>query len=88
MSITFLIQAENVFAQNLSVTRKINDKSISTNTNTNNALQNNKRNESNVPKDTDLKNYKLVLKIFIRGSSTESKEEHPCHWRFINKKRQ
>ena len=35
---------------------------------------------------TDLKNYKLVLKIFIRGSSTESKEEHPCHWGFINKK--
>ena len=37
-----LIQAQNVFAQNHSVTRKINDESIS-HTNTNNILQNDKK---------------------------------------------
>ena len=37
-----LIQAQNVFAQNRSVTRKINDKSIS-HTNTNNTLRNDKK---------------------------------------------
>ena len=44
---------------------------------------------------TDLKNYKLVLKIFILKvkkvkifiPSTESKEEHRYHWGFNNKKR-
>ena len=40
--ISNLIQAQNVFAQNHSVTRKINDKSIS-HTNTNNALRNDKK---------------------------------------------
>ena len=43
-----LIQAQNVFAHNHSVTGKINDKSIS-HSNTNNALRNDKKNESNVP---------------------------------------
>ena len=42
MSITNLIQAQNVFAQNHFITRKINDKSIS-HTNTNNALRNDKK---------------------------------------------
>ena len=50
-----LIQAQKIFAQNHSISRKINDKSISR-TNTNNALQNDKNNESNVPKDDRLKN--------------------------------
>ena len=45
-----LIQAQNVFAQNHSVIRKINGKSIN-HTNTNNALRNDKKNESNVQKD-------------------------------------
>ena len=44
-----LIQTQNVFVQYHSVTRKINDKIIS-HTNTNNALRNDKKNESNVPK--------------------------------------
>ena len=59
-----LIQAQNVFAQNHSVTRKINDKSIS-HTNTNNALRNDKKMSQTSQRMTDLKNYKLVLKIFI-----------------------
>ena len=56
-----LIQAENVFAQNHSVTRKINDKSIS-HTNTNNALRNDKKNESNVPKDDRFKKLQFSFK--------------------------
>ena len=56
-----LIQAQNVFAQNHSVTRKINDKSISR-TNTNNALQNDKKNESNVPKDDRFKELQVSFK--------------------------
>ena len=59
-----LIQAQNVFAQNHSVTRKINDKSIS-HTNTNNALRNDKKMSQTSQRMTDLKNYKLDLKIFI-----------------------
>ena len=59
-----LIQAQNVFAQNHSVTRKINDKSIS-HTNTNNALRNDKKMSQTSQRMTDLKNYKLVLKTFI-----------------------
>ena len=56
-----LIQAQNVFAQNHSVTRKINDKSIS-HTNTNNVLRNDKKNESNVPKDDRFKELQVSFK--------------------------
>ena len=56
-----LIQAQNVFAQNHSVTRMINDKSINR-TNTNNALQNDKKNESNVPKDDRFKELQVSFK--------------------------
>ena len=60
-----LIQAQNAFAQNHSVTRKINDKSINY-TNTNNALQNDKKRMSQrFQRMTDLKSFKLVLKICI-----------------------
>ena len=59
-----LTQAQNVFTQNHSVTRKINDKSIS-HTNTNNALRNDKKMSQTSQRMTDSKNYKLVLKIFI-----------------------
>ena len=60
-----LIQAQNAFAQNHFVTRKINDKSISY-TNTNNALQNDKKRMSQrFQRMTDLKSFKLVLKICI-----------------------
>ena len=58
-----LIQAQNVFAQNRSVTRKINDKSIS-HTNTNNALRNDKKNESNVAKDDRFKELQVSFKDF------------------------
>ena len=56
-----LIQAQNVIAQNHSVTRKINDKSISY-TNTNNALGNDKKNETNVPKDDRFKKLQVSFK--------------------------
>ena len=58
-----LIQAQNVFAQNRSVTRKINDKSIS-HTNTNTALRNDKKNESNVAKDDRFKELQVSFKDF------------------------
>ena len=56
-----LIQAQNVFARNHSVTREINDKSISR-TNTNHALENIKKNESNVPKDDTFKELQVSFK--------------------------
>ena len=59
-----LIQAQNVFAQNHSVIRKINGKSI-IHTNTNNVLRNDKKMSQTSQRMADLKNYKLVLKIFI-----------------------
>ena len=59
-----LIQTQNVFVQYHSVTRKINDKIIS-HTNTNNALRNDKKMSQTSQRMADLKNYKLVLKIFI-----------------------
>ena len=58
-----LIQAQNVFAQNRSVTRKINDKSIS-HINTNTALRNDKKNESNVAKDDRFKEVQVSFKDF------------------------
>ena len=59
-----LIRAQNVFAQNHCVTRKINDKSISR-TNTKTLYKMMKRMSQTFQRMTDLKNYKLVLKIFI-----------------------
>ena len=61
-----LIHAQNAFAQNHSVTRKINDESIS-HTNTNNVLRNDKKKKMIQTSQmmVDLKNFKLVLKIFI-----------------------
>ena len=56
--------AQNAFAQKHSVTRKINDKSIS-DTNTKALYKMIKRMSQTSQKMTDLKNYKLVLKIFI-----------------------
>ena len=56
-----LIQTQNVFAQKHPVTRKINDKSIS-HTAGNNAFQNDKKNESNAPKDDRLKELQLSFK--------------------------
>ena len=56
-----LIQIQNVFAQNHSVTREINDKSIS-HTNTNNALRNDKKNELNIPKDDRFKEVQVSFK--------------------------
>ena len=56
-----LIQVQNVFAQKYSVTRKTNDKSIS-HTTGNNASQNDKRNESNVPKNDKFKELQVSSK--------------------------
>ena len=56
-----LIQAQNVFAHNHFVTGKINDKSIS-HSNTNNALRNDKKNESNVSKDDRFKELLVSFK--------------------------
>ena len=56
-----LIHAQNIFAQNHSATRKINDKSIS-HTNTNKALRNDKKNESNVPKNGRFKELQVSFK--------------------------
>ena len=56
-----LIQVQNVFAQKYSVTRKTNDKSIS-HTTGNNASQNDKRNESNVPKNDRFKELQVSSK--------------------------
>ena len=56
-----LIQAQSVSAQNHSVTKKINDKSICR-TNTNNPLQNDKNNESNVPNDDRFKEVQVSFK--------------------------
>ena len=57
---SILIQAQNVFAQNHSVTRKINNKSISR-TNTNNVYKMIK-NESNVPKHDIFKELQVSFK--------------------------
>ena len=59
-----LIQAQNVFVENHFVTRKVNDKIISC-TNTNNALQNDKKNESNVPKDDRFKELQVSFKDLV-----------------------
>ena len=56
-----LTQAQNIFAHNHSVTRKINDKSIR-HTNTSNVLRNDKKNESNVPKDDRFKEVQVSFK--------------------------
>ena len=56
-----LIQVQNIFAQKYSVTRKTNDKSIS-HTTGNNASQNDKRNESNVPKNDRFKELQVSSK--------------------------
>ena len=56
-----LTQAQNILAHNHSVTRKINDKSIR-HTNTSNALRNDKKNESNVPKDDRFKELQVSFK--------------------------
>ena len=56
-----LIQAQKVFAQNHSVTRKINDKRVS-HSNTSNALQNDKKNDSNFPKDGRFKELHVSFK--------------------------
>ena len=56
-----LIQAQNAFAQNHSVTRKVNDKNIS-HTNTNNALRNDKKNESNFSKNDRFKELQAIFK--------------------------
>ena len=59
-----LIQAQNVFAQNHSVNRKTNDKSISRTTG-NNVFRNDEKKSQTFQRRTDLKNCKLILKIFI-----------------------
>ena len=62
-----LVHAQNAFAQNHSLTRKINDESIS-HTNTNNVLRNDEKKKKMIQTSqmmADLKNFKLVLKIFI-----------------------
>ena len=56
-----LIQAQNVFAQNHSVTRKTQDKSISHTTGSN-AFRNDKKNDSNIPKDDRLKEMQVSFK--------------------------
>ena len=55
-----LIQAQNAFAQNHSVTRKINDKGIR-HTSTNNALRNDKKKSQTSQGMTDLKNFKIFI---------------------------
>ena len=67
-----LIQAQNVFAQKHSVTRKSNDKSINHATG-NNAFRNKKRMSQTFQRMTDLKNFKLEdlidhIKLAIRKS--------------------
>ena len=59
-----LIQAQNAFAQNHSVTRKINDKGIR-HTSANNALRNDKKKSQTSQGMTDLKNFKIFIMRFI-----------------------
>ena len=56
-----VIQAQNVFAENHSVTRKTNDKSIS-HTTGNNVFRNDKKNKSNIPKDDRFKELQVSFK--------------------------
>ena len=62
-----LSQAQKVFAQKYSVTRKTNDKSIS-HTTGNNTFQNDQKNESNVSKDDRFKELQVSFKDLHRGT--------------------